>query len=210
MMRRPLSWTKRRLALLLAGAIATAGLWVIGDTFIEDDNFRVVDADLYRSGQLRSDEWPESYAEHPYRSVLNLRGAGPDRSWYQLERAFADQHGLVHYDVRMSANKQPSLEDMGRLVALMGSAPKPLLIHCKNGSDRSGLAAALYRFAVEGEPATVAERQLSLWFGHFPWLTSRTGAMDRALAAYVAAMARQADSGRLPPRPFAQTEVAPS
>lgn len=186
----------------------TACLWVIGDTFIEDDNFRVVDADLYRAGQLRSDEWSESYAEHPYRSVINLRGAGPDQPWYRLERDFADRNGLVHYDVRMSADHEPSLADMGRLVALMRAAPKPLLIHCKNGSDRSGLAAALYRFAVEHEPEAVAGRQLSLWFGHFPWLTSRTGAMDRALDAYVSAAARPAAADLLP-LPTSGTVEAP-
>lgn len=164
-----------------------AAAWAVGDTFIEDDNFRVVTDELYRSGQLRSDEWRESFDEHPYRSVLNLRGAEPGRPWYELEQRFSAEHGLAHYDVALSANVAPGLGQMDRLVDIVRNAPKPMLIHCKDGADRTGLVSALYLYAVRGLPPDQAARQLSLWYGHFPWLTSRTGAMDRAFAQYLAA-----------------------
>jgi protein tyrosine/serine phosphatase len=178
-----LRWWHR--LLIVAFIPMLAGLWIVGDTFIEDDNFRVVTAGLYRSGQLRSDEWSESLAEHPYRSVLNLRGPNPGKDWYDLERRFSAQHGLTHVDFQLSADAEPSRAQMNTLIAIMRSAPKPLLIHCKEGSDRSGLVAALYRLAIEGVPADEARRQLSLWYGHFPWLTSHTGAMDRAFDDFV-------------------------
>jgi hypothetical protein len=68
---------------------------------------------------------------------------------------------------------------------ILRSAAKPLLIHCKAGSDRTGLVAALYRYAVAGEPAEQAVSELSLHFGHFPYLTSETGAMDDSFGTYV-------------------------
>lgn len=179
----------------MATAVLLVAAGVIGDTFIEDDNFRLVDADLFRSGQLRSDEWSEDFAETPFRSVVNLRGAEPSQPWYRLEIAFAQAHGIEHYDVRLSANDEPSLAEMRQLVELVRSAPKPLLVHCKNGSDRSGLVAALYKLAVKKEPLARARDQLSLWFGHFPWLTSRTGAMDQALSAYADAEQQHAARG---------------
>lgn len=175
---------RRHRLVLSAAALTLPLLWVMGDTFIEDDNFRVVTDDLYRAGQLRSDEWSESFDEHHYRSVLNLRGASPHKDWYQVERTFSDQHGLWHYDFGLSDGVEPSMEAMRSLVALMRSAPKPLLIHCQAGADRSGLAAALYLYGVEGRSKGEASGQLSLWYGHFPWLTSRTGAMDRAFARF--------------------------
>lgn len=50
-------------------------------------------------------------------------------------------------------------------------APKPLLIHCESGADRSGLAAALYLAAISGAGEEVAEEQLGLKYGHIsePW-----------------------------------------
>lgn len=162
-----------------------AGARTIGDEFVEDDNFRVVDAAVFRSGQLREDEWNESLAEHGYRSVLNLRGAEPTQPWYALELRFAAEHHLAHFDIRLSAEHQPSAEALRQLLTVLREAPKPLLVHCKNGADRSGLAAALYLFAIRMRPAAEAEGQLSLRFGHFPWLVSQTGAMDRALSTVI-------------------------
>ena len=187
--------TWRALAIGLIAIPVLAGFCVVADVFLEDNNFRVVTHNLYRAGQLRSDEWSESFEEFGYRSVLNLRGASP-APWYATERAFATRHGLAHYDLRMSAEVEPSPDDIERLIAIMRAAPKPLLVHCKDGADRSGLAAALYLVAIEGRSASEAGGQLSLWFGHFPWLTSRTAAMDRALAGFLAASPPRAEPGR--------------
>jgi hypothetical protein len=64
-------------------------------------------------------------------------------------------------------------------VATLATAPKPILIHCKNGADRSGLVGALYLYTQEGRPAEVAYRELSISRGHFPYLFWRdTIAMD--------------------------------
>ena len=44
------------------------------------------------------------------------------------------------------------------------------------------------RSAVNGRSVRKATGQLSLWYGHFPWLNSKTIAMDRAFARFAAAM----------------------
>jgi hypothetical protein len=63
------------------------------------------------------------------------------------------------------------------------------IIHCRGGADRSGLVAALCLFVDEGTSAKDADRQLSILYGHFPYLWSRTGAMDRSFWAFVASSA---------------------
>src|SRR5947209_4291769 len=73
------------------------------------------------------------------------------------------------------------------ILDIVRGAPKPLLIHCKSGADRTGLVAALYRYAEGGASAAEADRELSLAYGHFPYLTSRSGAMDDSFWAYVRA-----------------------
>lgn len=174
-------------AITILATILLGWLWY--DRFIEDGNFSVIVPNtLYRSATLSHHEWKEIRRENlPFRSVVNLRGGKPEDPWYERETALAKQNDIAFYTLKLSANSQPDLTTMETLVELMRAAPKPLLVHCKSGSDRTGLALALYAYAIEGKPAEEAAKQLSIKWGHFPWLTSRTGAMDAAFAAYTQA-----------------------
>jgi protein tyrosine/serine phosphatase len=81
--------------------------------------------------------------------------------------------GIRHIDFKMSASKQLPLEKVEMLIALMREAPKPLLVHCQGGADRTGLASLLYTSLIAGVNEDLAEWQLSPLFGHFgiPYLT---------------------------------------
>ncbi len=180
----------RKSRILTATIIAILALgWLWYDRFIEDGNFSIIiPHTLYRSGTLSHHEWKEIRRENPpFRSVVNLSGGKPEEAWYLRETTLAKQNDIAFYTLKLSANKQPDLTTMETLVELMRAAPKPLLVHCKSGSDRTGLALALYAYAIEGKPAAEAAKQLSIKWGHFPWLTSRTGAMDAAFTAYTQA-----------------------
>ena len=91
----------------------------------------------------------------------------------------------MHYDLPLSANSLVDPATMARISALLRSAPKPVLIHCQSGADRSGLVAALYEYAIAARPLEDAQEQLSLLYGHFPYLWSRTGAMDKSFETFV-------------------------
>ena len=86
------------------------------------------------------------------RSVLNLRGRNDGSDWYETERAVSDRLGIKHLDFRMSAQAELDQPEVEALLAVMRDAPKPMLIHCMGGADRTGLAAALY-LAAAGRPA---------------------------------------------------------
>ena len=60
-----------------------------------------------------------------------------------------------------------------------------MLVHCKSGADRSGLVSALFRLVEERAPPAEADQELSLVYGHFPYLTSKTVAMDESFWAFV-------------------------
>jgi protein tyrosine phosphatase (PTP) superfamily phosphohydrolase (DUF442 family) len=149
-------------------------------------NFHTVKAgQLYRSAQLDKAELGTIIDRYHIKSVLNLRGPNPESAWYKDELAAIREHAVDHYDVGISAHQPPTPEQMARILVILRTAAKPLLIHCKAGSDRTGLVAALYRYAVAGEPAEQAASELSLRFGHFPYLTSKTGAMGDSFSIYV-------------------------
>jgi protein tyrosine/serine phosphatase len=145
----------------------------------------VVLGQVYRSGQLTEDQWAAYLQQYAIKSLLNLRGEHRGAGWYQGEVRAAAQLGVTHYDVHMSAIREVDTKTLKTILAILRQAPKPLWIHCLSGADRSGLIAALYLFAIEGQRAETAAQQLSLFYGHFPYLWSRSGAMDRSFWRYV-------------------------
>ncbi len=133
------------------------------------DNFRVVvPAKVFRSGQLEEGELAALAWKHGIKSMVNLRGENLDKDWYQNEVREAEFSGVQHIDFKMNSGRELTKAQTDELIRIMRDAPKPLLIHCQGGSDRSGLAAALYMAAVERKPKKEAEQQLSLIYGHLP------------------------------------------
>ena len=74
----------------------------------------------------------------------------------------------------------------------------PVLMHCKSGADRAGLASGL-AIMFAGGTATEALRQLSWRFGH--WKSARTGILDAFFHLYQ----REAE-GRIPFLDWVQEE----
>jgi len=150
------------------------------------DNFHTVtEGAFYRSAQPTKDELQEVVRDHGIRSILNLRGDHRGQSWYDDEIAASEQLGVAHFDYGLSSKRVVTAKQMAELLQIIDNAPKPLLVHCKSGADRAGLVSALYRFAEEGTSAGEAAKQLSLVYGHFPYLMSRTRAMDDSFWAFV-------------------------
>lgn len=148
-------------------------------------NFHVVEqGHVYRAGQLNGAELEQAISSHGIRSVLNLRGAFPGETWYDNEIAVSRTKSIAHYDYGLSAERLVSVAQAEEILLAIRNAPKPILIHCKSGSDRTGLVSALYLFS-RGMDAKSAERELSLRFGHFPYLAGGTGAMDDSFHVYV-------------------------
>jgi protein tyrosine/serine phosphatase len=123
--------------------------------------------------------------------VLNLRGANKGASWYQEEIRASELLGVQHYDYGISANHDVDDQSIKGILGIIREAPKPILVHCKFGSDRTGLIAAAYLYAIEHKAVAEAIKQLSLRYGHFPYFWSRTDAMDRSFWRYVERPASQ-------------------
>lgn len=151
-----------------------------------DGNIRVVEPGrLVRSAQLSRAQFARVIRRDSIRSIINLRGAHPGAAWYDAELAVSDSLGVKHFDVGMSAEHFVSAAQIDSILQLLRAAPAPVLIHCQGGADRSGLVAALYEAEIMHRTPTVADRQLALKYGHFPYLFSHTDAMDRSYWVYV-------------------------
>ena len=151
----------------------------------EEGNFHVVTkGQFYRSAQLDGDELVGYIKKYHIKSILNLRGENDDAGWYREEMKISRKMGVVHYDFGMSATHELDKERINKVLDILLKAPKPILVHCKGGADRSGLISAIWEYAVKGKSAKEASRQLSWKYFHSSYL-DRTEAMDKSFWRFV-------------------------
>lgn len=144
----------------------------------EQGNFHTITAgEAYRSAILDRDELEYYVKKYSIKSIVNLLGDHPNEAWYREEIEVSADHNVKHYNVSLPVSQEPTEEDVRELVEIFKNAPRPVLIHCKAGADRSGLAAAMWKVIVDKEPKSEAGRQLSILYGHIP--VGKTIAMDQ-------------------------------
>jgi protein tyrosine/serine phosphatase len=164
-----MAWARRILrGGLGVGSVGVAALaGYLGYLSVTGNFHAVVANEVYRSAQVTPEDIAAYQSDVGIRSILNLRGAAPGEDWYDAEVAASAALGVTHVDFKMNASVQLTEAEAGQLITLMRDLPKPLLVHCRHGSDRTGLAMSLYLAAISGADEATAEGQLSLWFGHF-------------------------------------------
>lgn len=152
-------------------------------------NFHVVvDGAVYRSGQLSGAQFATRIRDNGIRTIINLRGNNAGRRWYDDEIKASNAAGVGHIDFPISASRPLTDHQIAQLVGLLATSPRPILIHCEGGADRTGLASALSKLTIDGSPPSEAAAQLSFRYGHFPWFWSGTSAMDSTFARAVSDM----------------------
>ncbi|GAN52806.1 tyrosine-protein phosphatase [Tanticharoenia sakaeratensis] len=114
------------------------------------------------------------------KTLVNLRGKRDCGSDALSRRAAADL-GLAHLDMAFESRGAPHRDRILRFEAMYRTIGMPMLMHCKSGADRTGLAAGLV-LMFEGGTTQDALRQLSWRYGHFN--RSRTGILDAFFLRY--------------------------
>jgi protein tyrosine/serine phosphatase len=178
---KPIFWRMLRRVMLIAVALPLVAL-AFQAVLRHTGNFHeVIAGELYRSAQPSAEMLRREAARFGIRTVVNLRGAHPGKAWYEEERQTAEELGITFIDFPMSANRELPVERAHELITRLRDVPKPILIHCYTGADRTGLASVIYVNRIAGVDEETAERQLSMYFGHFgiPILSS-TFAMDES------------------------------
>ena len=129
-------------------------------------NFHRLDDEVWRSNHPSPKMLRRLRDKAGLRTVVNLRGAAGHAA-YLFEREACDALGIEMIDLHMSAHHPPPRATLVALIDILRTAPRPMLIHCKSGADRTGLAAAPYLPILKGVPLEKARRQLHWRFLHF-------------------------------------------
>jgi protein tyrosine/serine phosphatase len=140
----------------------------------------VIPGEYYRAAQPTPAKLAKYVKKYGIKTVLNLRGLNTKYQWYRDEVAEAEKLGVKFVDFKMSARRELTDAQTEQLITLLADLPKPILVHCKSGSDRTGLVSAIYVYKIAGRGEAAAERQISFRYGHIgiPYL-SDAFAMDQ-------------------------------
>lgn len=169
------------LGIFVSLVLAGGGYWLMLEA--TNNVHTVVAGAVYRSAQPSGSELARYASAYHIRSVLNLRGAQPGKEWYDEETAAATSLGITQINFAMADDKPLSWSDAITLIGLMRDAPKPLLIHCRSGSNRTSLASAIYLAAIAGHTFPDAEGQLSARYGYVTLPFSENRAMRESFAS---------------------------
>jgi protein tyrosine phosphatase (PTP) superfamily phosphohydrolase (DUF442 family) len=165
---KPMFWFSILLIVLLPSCATLEHLLYTYDPL----NFHTVkEGVLYRSAQPSGRDLRRVTQEYQLKNVINLRGSNPGESWYDTEKAVSDELGLKRVDIGMSAARLPHRDDLIRLLDAFKELPRPILVHCKAGADRTGEAAAIFAMDHLKWSRREAAAQLHPFYGHFPDFT---------------------------------------
>lgn len=172
-------WMRAVLGLgLVLGTVAVALFTPAGlaRMFLEQ-NFQTVVPGVHRSAQPSREDLERWSDQYGIQSILNLRRTRDGVAWWEAERAFAQERGIRHQTVRLNADRLPPPEKLAALIKILDDAPRPLLVHCEGGIERSGLAGAVAVLLDGGSPALAREqfdrrRGFIEWaaFSDLPWV----------------------------------------
>lgn len=173
-------------------------------TFRISKNFaEVVPGQFYRSAQLTDEELEKAIQDYRIKTVISLRGAPEHTEWYQEQTAVLAKHKVAFHALWWMAEFFPPKAELQKYIQLLDTVEYPILIHCRVGSDRTGLATAIYAMDKLRTPKEIAINQhLSFDYWHVPafkpamvefakiyrgpeWITSKYDECDPANFAFV-------------------------
>ena len=126
----------------------------------------------------------QRYKAMGIKTVVSLRGNACSKSFNQLEKQACAHLGLnLHYIVGVGARDLKSREIILSALDILETIPRPFVMHCKSGADRTGFISALYLICVEGVPVAQAAQQLARKYIHLPY--SKSGVLGHVFRVYL-------------------------
>lgn len=156
--------------------------WHLYDILLGSNFHAVVPGQIYRGAQHSGPELEKLIARQGIRTIVNLRGLGANAAWYLEQGRAVQKAGIAQEDVCLSATRLPSQHEVRRVVEIFDRSERPLYVHCRRGSDRTGLVCAMFLLLDDSVSRADAMAALHWRYGHFN--LSKTARMDDFFELY--------------------------
>lgn len=124
----------------------------------EIPNFHYVDHGIYRSGILTKENLSE-LQNFGIRSIISMK-TNPQEVKEEREYAKANGMAFVHIPIFILYFGDYEKNKFWQVYKAMRTLPKPVLVHCSRGSDRTGIIIAMHRILDDGWSFNKARREM--------------------------------------------------
>jgi len=150
-------WSVNTLVITLIAILGYASyLHVTGNVHV------VIPNEVIRSASLSESQLQNLIATHHVKSIINL---APQEANAPTELEISTRSHINYFPLSMYAHGLPPIAILKQLTALITMTPRPVLIHCRQGADRTGLAAAIALILTTRATPAMIQKQYSLRYG---------------------------------------------
>lgn len=184
---------QRKSFYIIIGLLGLIGFMWRASVFRISKNFVEVDpGKFYRSAQLTPEELQGAIDKYGIKTVISLRGAPKNSYWVPGQIEVLAKNKVEFLDFGWTSDYFPSNDDFRGFMRALRDAPRPILVHCRTGADRTGEAAAIYAMEFMKMPKDQAiHEHLSFRNWHVPMFhpaktefAKRYQGLDWALSKY--------------------------
>lgn len=138
---------------------------VAADSVVEGvPNFGVVSPALWRSAQPSQANF-DAMKKAGLKTVINLRDGEKD---IRVGKQMAENAGLKYVSLPLSVFKSVKPQEIDKFLKVVNDpVNQPVLVHCRQGQDRTGTMVAIYRLTQQQWSATNAYQEM-LKYGFHP------------------------------------------
>jgi protein tyrosine/serine phosphatase len=156
--------SKLRLRLIIAGvvlALCTAFGLANSKIYLFYSNFHtVVEKQVYRSARPNPERIQHWFDRYGIATVIDMECGD------QSDEPKMKELGIVELDIRWPSSRLPPTEKLRGLITAIETCRRPLLIHCRAGAERTGVASVIAAMAVGNKSYEAARQQLSSEYLH--------------------------------------------
>jgi tyrosine-protein phosphatase SIW14 len=132
-------------------------------------NFHQVNERLFRGGQPRAGGF-ELLNRLGIKTVVNLRDEDEREA---RERGDVERAGLRYFNIPLGRLRRPKHKEIEQLLSIINNREnQPVFVHCRQGSDRTGVVIAVYRISQDGWTSEQAKAEANR-YGMKPWQLSK-------------------------------------
>lgn len=159
------------LAVILGGLLlGTGSIFLL--LRVGGSNYHVTtEHEWYRSAQMSPGQLELILKQEEIRTVLVLRGNNADDDdWFQPEIEICERYEVRHVIAKLPTSRLPWRSELQTLFEELDRIETPVLVHCKSGSDRTGLVSTIWLHDYRSVPLREARKQLAFFpYMHVSW-----------------------------------------
>ncbi|MCD6394086.1 MAG: tyrosine-protein phosphatase [Planctomycetes bacterium] len=142
--------------------IAVAGAtWALYTRYGRVNLHEIIPGQVYRSAQPSPADLTGWIGRYDLKTVVNLRGVST-KPFYEDEKKALDAAGVKMIDISLTSARMVEIFKLKRLIEVLETAERPILLHCRDGIERTGVASVLAMMAIGSKDYASARDQLSL------------------------------------------------